>query len=74
MALVLFTVIVLAMLVAVAAMASMWINGLRARDASWFPTPSVVTASYNSKNLRIFVACFLVALAATITLMMYIHP
>ena len=74
MAIVLFTVIVLAMLVAVAAMANMWINGLRARDASWLLTPSVVTASYNSKNLRIFVACFLVALAAMITLMMYIHP
>jgi hypothetical protein len=74
MALALLTVIVLAMLVAIAAMASMWINGFRARDASCLPTPSVVTASYNSKNLRIFVACFLVALAAMITLMMYIHP
>jgi hypothetical protein len=74
MALVLFTVIVLAMLVAIAAMASMWINGLRARDASWLLTPSVVTASYNSKNLRIFVTCFLVALAAMITLMVYIRP
>ena len=74
MALVLLIVIVLATLVGVAAMASMWINGFRAGDASWLLTPSVVTAGYNSKNLRIFVACFLVAFAATITLMMYIHP
>ena len=63
-----FAIIIVAMLVAVVVLFKMWINGMKAGDTLWLPSPSVVTASYNSKNLRIFAACFLVAATATILL------
>jgi hypothetical protein len=61
-------VIVLALFVAAMAMIRMWINGLKAGDALWFITPSVVSAGYNSRYLRIFATCVLVAVVAVILL------
>ena len=66
---ILIIVMLVAMLGAFAAMIGMWVNGFRAGDAPLFLTTSAVIASYNSKLLRIFLACFLVALA---TMVMFI--
>jgi hypothetical protein len=43
----------------------MWLNGTRIGD-TLLPWPSVMTASYNSKNLRIFVASIAVMIVAGI--------
>ena len=55
----LLAVAVVGAFVAVVVIFKMWINGLRAGDTSFFLNQSIFFASYNSRNLRIFIACIL---------------
>jgi hypothetical protein len=60
-----FAIVIVAWLVAAWAMIKMWINGIKVGD-TLFPTPSVITATYNSRYLRIFGACVAAMIVAAI--------
>jgi hypothetical protein len=62
---IIFAIVVMVWLVAAWAMIKMWINGIRVGD-TLFPTPSVITASYNSRYFRIFAACIAAGIVACI--------
>jgi hypothetical protein len=65
MARIIFVIVMIAWLVGAWHMIKMWLNGIRIGD-TLFPWPSVITASYNSKNLRIFAASIAVMIVAGI--------
>ena len=62
---IIFAIVMIAWFVGAWHFIKMWLNGIRIGDAL-FPWPSVITASYNSKNLRIFAASIAVMIIAAI--------
>jgi hypothetical protein len=60
------TIVLIACVVSMWVMIRMWMKGRRAGDCKWNMNPSVLLASYNSKDFRIFVGCVAVAIVAAI--------